>query len=227
MSREDGLALSMESRTISWRKWVLAFICFLLLNAVLLSIARGTPRLAQFEILILYLLYMSVAFTFLPLPTAWIVLWAAREVDPFSVALIGTVGTCIANLHDYYIIHYLFKVNRIKETKRTRFYRGAVGWFQKAPFATLTAASFLPIPIDVVRILAVSTGYPRRWYVLATFAGRFPRYLMLAYVGYELKLSNQAIFIVFLATALIGLAKGLLKLKDRYDNRDERNDEAM
>jgi len=226
MNQQDEITLSMEPRTVSWRKWVVVFICFLLANAVLLSVTRGTPRLAQFEILILYLLYMSVAFTFLPLPTVWIVLWAAREVEPFSVALIGTIGTCIANLHDYYIIHYLFKVNRIKKAKNTRFYRSAIEWFHRAPFATLTAASFLPIPIDVVRILAVSTDYPRRWYLLATFAGRFPRYLLLAFLGYELKLSNKAIFIVFLATALIGITKALLKLKERYDNREEQDDET-
>jgi uncharacterized membrane protein YdjX (TVP38/TMEM64 family) len=178
--------------------------------------------LAQVEILILFLLYMSVAFTFLPLPTAWIVLWAAREVEPFSVAVIGTLGTCIANLHDYYIIHYLFRVERVKKAKKTRFYRKAVEWFERAPFATLTVASFLPIPVDVVRILAVSTDYPRHRYALATFAGRFPRYLLLAYLGYELQLSNKVIFFVFLATAIVGAVKGISKLRDQYrENRNE------
>jgi membrane protein YqaA with SNARE-associated domain len=227
VNQQEELAISMPPKTVSWRRWVLAFFCFLIVNAVLLAVFRGDPRLADFEILVLYLLYMSVAFTFLPLPTAWIVLWAAREVEPLSVALIGTIGTCIANLHDYYIIHYLFKVNKIKKAKQTRFYRSAVKWFNRAPFATLTVASFLPIPVDVVRILAVSTDYPRRRYVLATFAGRFPRYLLLAYLGYELKLSNKAIFIVFLATAVIGIAKAIVKLKAKYDGRNDRNNEAL
>jgi membrane protein YqaA with SNARE-associated domain len=142
-------------------------------------------------------------------------LWAAREVDPISVAVIGSVGTCIANLHDYYIIDFLFRKEKIKKAKQTKFYRNSVAWFARAPFATLTAASFLPIPIDVVRILAVSAGYPRRCYALATFVGRLPRYLLLAYFGYELQPSNKAIFVVFLATATFGIVKGISKLRDR------------
>jgi membrane protein YqaA with SNARE-associated domain len=216
MNQQDELALSMEPRGISWKKWVSAFLVFLIGCAVLLLVSRASPALGHVEILVLYLLYMSVAFTFLPLPTAWIVLWAAREVEPFSVAVIGTIGTVIANLHDYYIIHYLFRVERIKKAKKSRFYRKSVEWFHRAPFLTLTAASFLPIPIDVVRILAVSADYSRRWYALATFAGRFPRYLLLAYLGYELQLSNKAIFIVFLVTAAIGALKGISKLRDKY-----------
>jgi membrane protein YqaA with SNARE-associated domain len=216
----------MDPRYISWKKWVAAFFVFLVCCAAILAVSRDTPRLAQVEVLILYLLYMSVAFTFLPLPTAWIVLWAAREVEPFSVAVIGTIGTVIANLHDYYIIHYLFRVERIKKAKKTRFYRKSVEWFGRAPFATLSIASFLPIPIDAVRILAVSADYPRRWYALATCAGRFPRYLLLAYLGYELQLSNKAILVVFLVTAAIGAVKGISKLRDKYRESNDKDGEV-
>ena len=108
-----SIAAALTPRSISWRRWVAVFFVFLLGCAALLFVSRETPGLHRVEVLVLYLLYMSVAFTFLPLPTAWIVLWAAREVEPLSVALIGTIGTCIANLHDYYIIHYLFRVERI------------------------------------------------------------------------------------------------------------------
>lgn len=216
MNQGDELTLSADPRSISWKKWVAVFVAFLLCCAALLLVSRDSPRLARVEVLVLYLLYMSVAFTFLPLPTAWIVLWAAREVEPLTVAVIGTVGTVIANLHDYYIIHYLFRVERIKKTKRNRFYLKAFEWFGRAPFATLTIASFLPVPIDAVRILAVSADYPRRWYALATFAGRLPRYALLAFLGYELQLSNKAIFVVFLVTVVIGAVKGISKLRDKY-----------
>jgi uncharacterized membrane protein YdjX (TVP38/TMEM64 family) len=224
MNQPEELAPALGPRSISWRKWLAAFFAFLVGCAVLLLVLRESPGLYRLEVLVLYLLYMSVAFTFLPLPTAWIVLWAAREVEPLSVALIGTIGTCIANLHDYYIIHYLFRVERIKRAKRTRFYKSAVEWFDRAPFLTLTVASFLPIPIDVVRILAVSTDYPRKRYALATFAGRLPRYLLLAYLGYELQLSNRAIFVVFLVTVAIGAVKGIAKLRDKYRRTSDEND---
>ena len=80
----------------------------------------------------------------------------------------------------------------------------------------------------MVRILAVSADYPRSRYALATFAGRLPRYLLLAYLGYELQLSNRAIFIVFLVTAAIGIVKGILKLRDKVNdsNHNEKDEPA-
>ncbi|HJZ13086.1 MAG TPA: hypothetical protein VJ521_13100, partial [Acidobacteriota bacterium] len=65
---------------------------------------------------------------------------------------------------------------------------------------TLSVATFLPIPIDVVRLLAISRAYPFVKYVLATFTGRFPRYLILAYLGRELP--AKYILILFVVTIL-------------------------
>ena len=224
MNQQDELTIELEPRSISWKKWVAAFSTFVAGCAVALAVSWNAPHLADVQVLLLYLLYMSMAFTLVPLPTAWIVLWAAREVDPVSVALLGTLGTCIANLHDYYIFHYLFRVERIKRAKESRFYRQSVLWFHRAPFLTLAVASFLPIPIDVIRILAVSADYPRTRYALATAAGRLPRYLLLAYLGYELQLSNKAIFAVFLLTAAIGLIKGIPRLWNKYRKSTDETD---
>ena len=221
MSECPDIIAPRHTRDISAKKWIAVFAVFLVVAGSLYLLSREVDSLARFEVLLILLLYTSVACTFLPLPTAWIILWASRETGPLSVALIAAVGTCIANLHDYYILNYLFGLDRIRKIKKTRLYVSAVKWFERAPFLTLAAASFVPIPIDIVRILAVSTGYSRLKYTLATFAGRFPRYMLLAYLGYELKLSNRAIFIVFVATVLIGAIKGLSKLRERHVSEDE------
>jgi membrane protein YqaA with SNARE-associated domain len=210
-----------KPRDISARRWILSFAVFIAAAGALYLLSREVEPLARFEVLLILLLYTSVACTFLPLPTAWIILWAARETDPLSASIIGVAGTCIANLHDYYIINHLFGIDRIGRVRDKGFYRSAVKWFERAPFITLSVASFLPIPVDVVRILAVSTGYSRLKYTLATLTGRFPRYLLLAWVGYELKLSNRAIFYVFVATVLIGAIKGLSKLRKRNAAEEE------
>ena len=118
----------------------------------------------------------------------------------------------------------MISITRARIYQRSGEHGKALEWFARAPFATLTVASFLPIPIDVIRILAVSADYPRTRYALATFAGRLPRYLLLAYLGYELQLSNRAILIVFLVTAAIGVVKGISKLRDRARYRDGTGD---
>ena len=173
MSGCPDMAAPGRPRDISARKWIASFSIFLVAAGILYLLSREVESLVRFEVLLVLLLYMSVACTFLPLPTAWIILWAARETDPLSTSVIGVAGTCIANLHDYYIINYLFGIDRIGKVRDRGFYRSALKWFERAPFITLSVASFLPIPIDVVRILAVSTGYSRFRYTLATFTGRF------------------------------------------------------
>jgi membrane protein YqaA with SNARE-associated domain len=204
---------------LPWRSWVAITAAFLAAAGALLWIASGTPGHPRLAVLSALLLYMSLAFTFLPLPTAWIVLWAARDVGPVPVALVATVGTCIANLHDYYIVSGLCGLGRVQQVRQARSYQRAVGWFRRAPFLAFSASQLLPLSVDAVRLLAITAGYPRRAYVLATFAGRFPRYLLLAVLGHELKPSNRAIVVVLAVFVLAGAAKGAFHLARRLRSR--------
>ncbi len=203
------------ARQISGKPWLFSFLGFLILNVGFLYFARTLPLSIHWERLAALLIYMSMAFTFCPLPTLWILLWMAREIDPVAVALVGALGTCAANLNDYHIFHYLFRLEKVKRATGKSAFQGAVRLFRKAPFIALSIASFLPIPIDVIRILSVSTMYPRPLYVLATFVGRFPRYLLITILGHEIKLSNTGLLIVLLATVALGAAKGLSRLRKK------------
>ena len=200
------------------RAWAAAFAAFAATTSALAWVGHSAPS-RDLEILALLLLYLSLACTFLPLPTLWIVLWAARETAPFPVALVATVGTCIANLHDYHIVNGLCRLGPVRRARESRHYARAEAWFRRAPFAALAAASFLPLPVDVVRLLAASAGYPRRAFVLATFTGRFPRYLAVAFLGHELRPSNRTILGILAVLALIALAKGAGQLRERWRTR--------
>jgi membrane protein YqaA with SNARE-associated domain len=198
------------TRDLAWRPWALAFTAFLAASGSALWLARTTLRDPGLEVLILLLLYLSFACTFLPLPTAWIVLWAARETGVLWVAIVATAGTCIANLHDYHIVTGLWRAGRLRRARESAWHARAVAWFRRAPFLSLALAAFVPLPVDAVRLLAISAGYPRPAYVLASYAGRFPRYLLLAVAGYELQPSNLTIFAIALAIVLVAAAKGAL-----------------
>ncbi|HET8538454.1 MAG TPA: VTT domain-containing protein [Anaeromyxobacter sp.] len=202
----------------SWRGWAAAFAAIYAANLGLAWVGHAAPS-RDLEVLALLSLYVSLACTFLPLPTMWIVLWAARETWPIPVALVATIGTCFGNLHDYEIVTGLCRLGPVQRARRSRLYGRAEAWFRRAPFAALTVAAFLPLPVDVVRLLAVSAGYPRRPYVLATFLGRFPRYLAIALLGHELRPSNRAIFVVFLVMGAIALAKTAPHLLERWRAR--------
>ncbi len=226
MRESETTAAALDPRAVSWRLWVAGSAAFMTVAATILWMARTSARFDDVTTLMQLLLYTSVACTFCPLPTAWIVLWAARTADPLAVALAATLGTTIANLHDYHIVNALCRIGRIRKVRRSRFHDDAVRWFARAPFWTLTAASLLPLPIDFVRLLAISSGYPRRRYALATVAGRLPRDLLVAYLSWQLHLSNRAIALVLALTVLFGAGKAAQYVRERWPRRAKAVDDA-
>ncbi len=166
--------------------------------------------------------YLSLACTFLPLPTAWIVIWAAAPaakgglgLDPWIVASVGAAGTAVANMHDYYLVTFLHAFQPVRKIRMTRLYRRFAAWYNRAPFGTLAAASFLPIPVDVVRLLAISEGYHRGKFALGSLVGRWPRYLLFAILADAFELGWQWVVGVLGATVCLGLWRGLPPLVRR------------
>lgn len=210
--------MSDHSRTdISAWRWFSFFGVYAAALSLLLLWANGSSR-EQLANLCFFTLYVSFACTFCPLPILWIFLWISRGFNPLIVALLGSTATAIANLHDYYILNSMLRWDRLARARDSRWYKKASIWFTRYPFSTLTVANFLPLPIDVVRLLAISTGYSRAPFTAATLVGRFPRYLILAWLGYELDLSNTAIAVVLLITILVAAVKALPKLRERWKN---------
>jgi len=167
--------------------------------------------------------YLSLACTFLPLPTAWMLIWASAPaakgglgIDPWLAATVGAAATAVANMHDYYLVTFLQRFRPVQRVRRSRLYRRLAAWYRRAPFAALAAASFLPIPVDVVRLLAISEGYPRWRFALGSMVGRWPRYLLLAVLADAFQLGWQWAVGLLGAAACLGLARaGSAVLKRR------------
>jgi len=155
----------------------------------------------------LYLFYLSLCCTFCPAPTAWMVLLMASPIiqlikpqiltnllhlaAPPSdnliilttillVASLGALASALANLNEYHIFTYLLRCHRVREIRHTRLYLTTARYFDVGPFSLISLFSFLPLPIDVVRWLAITHCYRRDYYFLANFLGRFFRYAILA-----------------------------------------------
>ena len=217
----------LRHERISLRAWFLPFAALLaLLAGVYLLGGEGSTAAA----LVMLLAYLSLACTFLPLPTAWIVIWAAAPTEggglglnPWVVATVGAAGTAIANMHDYYLVTFLYRYRSVRRIRTKRWYKRVAAWYNRAPFATLAAASFLPIPIDFVRLLAISEGYSRVKFALGSLVGRWPRYLLFAILADEFKLGWQWVVGILGATMVLGLWRGLppvvRKIKDMARDR--------
>jgi membrane protein YqaA with SNARE-associated domain len=204
LQRRDALSL---------RAW---FGPFILLLAVVVAVYFWNGRSTLAGGIAFLFGYLSLACTFLPLPTSWLIIWAAGPAEggglglpPLVVATVGALATAVANMHDYYLLTYLYRFRSVQKIRTTRLYHRVAGWYNRAPFATLAAASFLPIPIDFVRLLAISEGYSRLKFALGSLVGRWPRYLAFAILAEQFKMGWQWVLGILGATAVLGLWRGL------------------
>ena len=164
--------------------------------------------------------YLALCCTFLPLPTGWIpAALAAREVAIFpgslwattlSIALVGAVASTIANLNEYHILTWMMRSRRIGKIRQARSYKAAVRWFHNAPLLAMLVFNILPIPIDVVRVLAATSRYPRLPFAAANFAGRFVRYGLIAGLTFWLDLGWAAPAALLAVGAALGLGRLIL-----------------
>jgi len=172
------------------------------------------PEMSRAIKLLAFGIYISLCCTFVPLPANWIVAAVATRTVAVgtglwdTVLLVGAVGalaSTVANLNDYHLFTWLLRHHRIAKVRHTRIHRIAARWFDKSPFTLLVIFNILPIPVDVVRMLAATHRYPRVRFAAANFVGRLVRYGAIAYLVYWWELSvKTATFI------MLGLAAALL-----------------
>lgn len=198
-----------------------------------------SPLFLRVWLVTLYLFYLSLCCTFFPAPTAWIVLlmasplialvppqwlvhhfaispssagWLAALATVVIVACVGALGTTMANLNEYHIFTLLLRFGRARRIRQTGLYRRLNRYFIAGPFVLMTAVGFFPIPVDIIRWLAISNRYRRDHYALASFLGRFLRYGLMAVAATCLRLSWRSILIIQIAVIVLIALRYLSRL---------------
>jgi membrane protein YqaA with SNARE-associated domain len=239
-SRPYASASAVAAPAIKYRLW---FICFAAWLVALALAARwgsyqidhaGSAAGWAVWMLSLTALYLSLCCSFIPAPTTWIVLLAASDMIAAQVGIAGhgparmvivatvcAIASSLANLNEYHIVAYLVNHHRLARIRQTRLYMAASGWFRKSPFWILMLFSFVPIPVDVIRWLAVLARYDRGKFFVANFVGRWFRYALCAVVSLGLDLTPRQILVI--QAVLVGVAamKFLLqRLRGKRNRRD-------
>jgi len=186
------------------RAWFYGYV-LALAAAVGLFISGTAP--SPYHWLIAYVAYLSLACNALPLPTWWIVLLVGREFHPLLATVLGALGTTVANLNDYHFFYFWFRYERVDALRRRPLPARFLRWFEKSPFLMVSAAAFLPLPWDVIRMLAIASGYPRPRFAAANFVGRFARYGLLAWAAHAFELSNLQIIIFQCVIAALAITR--------------------
>ena len=183
---------------------------------------NSLPGMSQAVKLLTFAIYVSLGCTFLPLPVNWIVAAVATRTVAVGtglwdtvllVGLVGAAASTLANLNDYHLFTWMLRLHKVAKVRHTRIYKIAARWFDKSPFFLVAVFNVLPIPVDVVRMLAATHRYPRVSFAAANFVGRIIRYSAIAYLVYYFELSVETAMLIMLAlAAAMLLAKFLPRL---------------
>ena len=185
------------------------------------EIAEQIKLMAPGVKLLVFGVYISLCCTFLPLPTnAMVAAVATRQAavtgelwtTVLAVALVGAAASTVANLNDYHLFTLALRHRHVKRVRHTRLYDVSARWLARRPFAILVIFNIIPIPVDVIRMLAVTCRYPRERFAAANFVGRLLRYAVIAFVTFHWNLGWVAVAVLLALAASLVLARaaGLL-----------------
>jgi membrane protein YqaA with SNARE-associated domain len=181
---------SMETRTrdLSWSGiWGEDIVCGRVLIACLATycvICFGIFVIFPEHVLdiLFYFTYMTLACTVLPFPTHSMVILYGMRYGAVPMAILGGIGTSLSALIDYILLMLLFrhvKQLKIEKVRSTRIYQRFERWFYRSSFATILTISFIPIPLELAKVLGCVTRYNMMKFLLAIFLGRGVRYYIL------------------------------------------------
>ena len=177
--------------SIYWRMFALALALCALAG---LAIVAFWPDAAG---IFLFGLYAIPTNSMIPLPHEPGLLYFAKYYDPFWIALAGTLGTAVAAFADYELIGRALRHPRMRSARDSSLFQWAVRMFKVQPFLTTVIFTMTPLPIYVVRVLAPAAGYSIVRYIVALMVGRFPRFYVVALLGYMFPVPTWVLVVIF------------------------------
>lgn len=177
--------------------------------------------------------YLYLAFYAIPANTAIslfphepVLVYFGKFANVWIAAASATVGTVAAGYMDHTVFTPVLNLEGRQAYKEGTLYRRAAGWFERWPFATLVAAGFAPVPFWPFKFLTFSAHYPLGRYLAAVVVGRFPRYVILAWVGRALEVPNWLLFGFFLVVVGVYVVKAGPRVLERWRERGSGNERS-
>ncbi len=195
--------------------WIKTFLFALQISFVLtLLVVWATSKSLQESKNLWVLFFYSFPSEFLiaTVPHEPALLYFGKFYHPLTVALVAIPSTLFTEMLNYSAFKYITDLKIFTKLREKKAVQKTVQFFKKAPFLTLWVAGITPIPFYPLRFLVVLARYPFLKYILAVFLSRFPRFIILAYVGYKIQISDYlliALFVILIAIANISILQSL------------------
>lgn len=223
MNRADNgkSAFPVSSQDSRYPTWIKAFLFGLQISFVLalLLVWIFSKNLQESKNLwVLFFYSFPSEFLIATVPHEPVLLYFGKFYSPFLVAVIAISGTVLTEMLNYSAFKYVMDLKIFLKIQQRSAVRKTVQFFNKAPFLTLWVAGITPIPFYPLRFLVVLARYPLFKYILAVFLSRFPRFVVLAYLGYKIQIPDYmliALFLLLIAVANISIIRGLRDRKKK------------
>ena len=135
------------------------------------------------------------------LPTAFepLIIEAAKFASPLAVSLTALGVYMYTEYVNWHLYAWVLHGEKAAWLRRQRWVERSVGYFARAPFASVVVFAFTPLPFWAVRGLAILRGYSLRAFLVATALGRWPRFFLYAWLGYTLHVPALVLVLVIVA----------------------------
>ena len=134
-----------------------------------------------------------------------VVVWYGPRLGVWITALVATAGTVAAAWADHRIFVPLLGRALGRRGWRAGLATRLTAGFRRAPFAILAASGITPLPFAPFKAAAFAARYPLGPYLGAVATGRFPRYVLLAWLGVTFTIPTPVllgVFVLFLVPSL-------------------------
>jgi len=208
--------MQTEYDKLDRKVWVLGGIMAVLAIAALILMLRDFSS-QSYLYLVFYAVPANSAISVFPHEP--VVVWYGSQGSIWWTAVAASIGTMVAGYLDHSVFTPVMNLKGLTGYKEKAWYQKAARLFGKYPFAVLVVAGFTPVPFFPFKFLSFSVHYPLKKYLSALLIARFPRYLLLAYIGSFFEIPSWAMFAFFGFVALVYAAKtgpGALRYIKKY-----------
>ncbi len=204
-----------ESKYPPWIKAVL-FACQITFVIVLLIVWITSKNLQESKSLwVLFFYSFPSEFLIATVPHEPVLLYFGKFYSPLTVAIVAISSTLLTEMLNYSTFKFVTDLKIFTSLRQKKTVLKTIQFFRKAPFLTLLIAGFTPIPFYPLRFLVVLARYPLWKYIPAIFLSRFPRFIILAYIGFAIQISDLLLIVLFVLLILIANISILRALRER------------
>jgi ribonucleoside-triphosphate reductase len=114
------------------------------------------------------------------------------------VALTGTVSLLVLEGMNYSVLHFISGIKLVEKARHSAFVEKIIRLFNRAPFAALFIAGFLPVPFYPLRLLTVLARYSWVRYLFTVLISKLPRFFLLGLFGHFIDVPDYIILVFFI-----------------------------